>query len=114
MSVDISLVNEHREIEDSLLDDSNIVATLTHEGQFIRPEESPSDAEHGESVFDDPMDYFAEALYEQEHDAQKLGDEGLAGRLQEEGARPETGQHQAEQAERQPQAERQAPSEVEQ
>src|SRR6266481_2457051 len=100
--------------EDSILgDDSNIIATMTHEGQFIRPEDSPSDAEHGESVFDDPIDYFADALYEQEHDAQKLGDEGLQRKLEAEGEQAETGQNQAEQAERQPRAERQTQHEAE-
>jgi hypothetical protein len=77
-------------VADSLLDDSNIVAVMTHEGQFVRPEDSPSDAEHGESVFDNPQDYFAEALYDQEHDAAKLGDAGLAEKLAREGqAEPE-------------------------
>lgn len=78
-----------QQVADSILEDDNIIATMTHEGQFIRPEDSPSDAEHGESVFDDPADYFAETLYEQEHDAQKLGDDGLRDLLRREGQQVE-------------------------
>jgi hypothetical protein len=84
-------------VADSILDDSNIIATLTHEGNFVRPEEVQSDAEHGESVFDDPEDYFAEAIYAQEHDAQKLGDAGLAQKIErEQGEQPETREQPAE------------------
>src|SRR6202171_5753190 len=78
-----------QQVADSILEDSNIIATLTHEGQFIRPEDSPSDAEHGESVFDDPADYFAEALYDQQHNAAVLGDEGLRQKLLKEGQQVE-------------------------
>jgi len=113
MAIGPERAEEQSMIADSLLDDSNIVAVMTHEGNFLQAREGFSDAEAGESQFENPMDYFADALYEQEHDAQKLGDEGLAQKIEEEGGQPETGQNQAEQAERQPQMERQPQHETE-
>jgi hypothetical protein len=78
-----------QDVENSILDDSNIIATLTHEGNFVRPEDVGSEAEPGESVFDNPSDYFAEELYDQEHNPMVLGDEGLAQKVER-----ETGQRQ--------------------
>ncbi len=95
MSVDITLQAAQEEIGDSILEGNNIVAVLPHQGN-LHPQDVGSDAEHGESQFDNPEDYFAEAFYEQEHDAQKLGDEGLRQKLAKEG----------QQAEEQPVAER--------
>jgi hypothetical protein len=89
MSVDVTLAVEQDEIANGLLGEgphaAPIVATLTHEGNFIQAPEGFSEAEHGESVFDKTEDYFSEALYEQEHDAQKLGDAGLAAKIEREG-----------------------------
>src|SRR6202040_1394001 len=82
MSTDITLQAYQDEIADSLLD-APIVATLTHEGNFLRPEEV-SDAEHGDSIFDDPLDYYAEAIYDQQHNAAVLGDAGLESKLRHE------------------------------
>jgi hypothetical protein len=90
MSVDITLQAAQEEIADSLLSDDNIIAVLPHQGNLTdaTPEQMGSEAEHGESQFDNPEDYFAEALYLQEHDAQKLGDEGLQRKLEAEGEQP--------------------------
>lgn len=125
MSVDITLQPLQAEIEDSILE-APIVAQIPHVGGEWRQAPGEEQAEHGESVFDDPSDYFAEAVYKQEHNAAVLGDEGLQRKLdqeQEQGQglrgsmqerlrserpeameRPETGGNQAEQGQTQEQA----------
>jgi len=85
---DITEAVHQQEVADSILD-APIVATLSHEGNFIEAAEGFSDAPEGESQFENPEDYLAQAVFEQEHDAQKLGDDGLAAKLEREGIRPE-------------------------
>jgi hypothetical protein len=86
MSVDVTQHEFQQKVADSLLDDSNIIAVLPHLGNTpTAGEQIGTNAEHGESQFDNPEDYFAEALYDQEHDAQKLGDAGLRRLLEKEG-----------------------------
>src|ERR1700694_3368602 len=75
-------------VADSLLADDNIIAVLPHQGSSPS-QDTGSDAEHGESVFDNPEDYFSETLYEQEHNAAVLGDEGLRQKLLKEGQQVE-------------------------
>jgi hypothetical protein len=110
MSVDVTLAVEQDEIANGLLGEgphaAPVIATMTHEGNFIQASEGFSEAEQGESVFDKTEDYFSETLYEQEHDAQKLGDAELAQKIErEQGERP---------AQREAAPEREQPSEREQ
>jgi hypothetical protein len=102
-------------VADSLLADDNIIAVLPHQGN-LHPQDTGSDAERGDSVFDNPDDYFAEAISEQEHDRARYGDaaidalehqeQGRQPREQEtaEQEQPEAAQREQEQPERQEQA----------
>ena len=54
--------------------DAPIVAQIPHEGVW-RTEQS--DAPQGESLFENPEDYFAEALHDQAHDRAKFGDDAI-------------------------------------
>lgn len=85
---DITEAVHQQEVADSILD-APIVATLSHEGNFIEAAEGFSDAPEGESQFENPEDYLAQAVFDQEHDAQKLGDDGLRAKLEREGIEPE-------------------------
>jgi hypothetical protein len=81
---DVTQAEYMQQVEDSILDDSNIIAVLPHQGN-LHPQDVGSDAEPGESQFDNPEDYYAEDIYAQNHDPQKLGDEGLRDLLRREG-----------------------------
>lgn len=80
MSVDISQKLEQDAVMDSLLDDSNVIAVLPHEGAW----QGETQAEEGDSQFTDAMQLFDEVLYAQEHDAAKLGDFELQRKLERE------------------------------
>src|ERR1700737_2105072 len=74
------------DITDTLAQDS-IAWSLVGENAEAEYEawlENPGEAEHGNSVLDDPTDYFSEAIWEQEHNAAVLGDEVLQQKLAQE------------------------------
>src|ERR1700687_2357200 len=77
-----------QQVADSLLEDSNIIAVLPHQGN-LHPQDTGSDAERGDTVFDNPDDYFSDVLYDQQHNAAVLGDEGLRQKLVKEGRQVE-------------------------
>jgi hypothetical protein len=95
-------------VEDSILgDDSNIVATYTHEGNFANLAEGFSDAEDGESVFEDSSAMIQEQIEEDDPEGVGLravlkhGDEAVANRMAErEAAQPRNNAESTMQAQR--------------